>query len=502
MPSKFQQPTVMLHGWGADSQIWGSFKQSLQNYAEVYTLDLPGFGDSPTLNDYSQASLLRWMADSLPSQCNLVGLSLGGMLCRAFAAEHPKRVVSLITISSNLQFVATEQYPHAMSGDSFNEFMTSWTQDSQACLKRFASLQAQGDAQQRQLIRTLRGIESKIDPTAGKQLLALLGDLDNRSAMAQIHCPSLAIFGQADSLVPVNAKSQIPDSVIIQGAGHLPHLTAGDDVVLAISQFFESQRYRLDKQKVADSFGRAAERYDVAAQLQHRTGEQLLDSITLTDCPKSIVDLGCGTGYHSIQLQTRFSNSQVIGVDISPGMLAYAKTRYPACQWLCSDAENLQLARGSQDLIFSNFTLQWCDDLSRLAAEIYRVLAINGQLYIVVPGPQTLAELRAAWLEVDDGVHVNRFASLEQWQTAFFEAGFKTVNLQSTPEVEYHQSVRELLLELKNIGAHNNNAGKASHLTGKRQLKALYNAYEKFRLPDGTLPASWEIISGCVVKHQ
>ena len=109
-------------------------------------------------------------------------------------------------------------------------------------------------------------------------------------------------------------------------------------------------------------------------------------------------------------------------------------------------------------------------------------------------------ELRAAWAEVDDGVHVNRFASLQQWQTAFTEAGFNTVNLQSSAVTEQHQSVRELLLELKNVGAHNNNAGKANHLTGKRQLKALYNAYEQFRLPDGTLPATWEIISGYIVK--
>lgn len=502
MPNKRQHPIVMLHGWGTDSQIWGSFAQSLQSYGEVCTLNLPGFGDAPPLDDYSQASLVSWMADSLPSHCYLIGLSLGGMLCRAFAAQHPKRILGLITISSNLQFVASEQYPHAMTVHSFNSFIASWTEDSQTCLKHFAGLQSQGDLQQRQLIRTLRRIESAIDAVAGKALLVLLGQLDNRSSMAQIQCPSLAIFGQVDALVPVAAAEQIANSVIISGAGHLPHLTASDDVLEKISTFFDHQLYRLDKQKVAESFGRAAEYYDVVAQLQHRIGEQLLDSIALADSPENIVDLGCGTGYHSVQLQARFVGAQVTGVDISPGMLAYAQARYPVCRWLCSDAENLQLASGSQDLIFSNFALQWCDDLPRLAAELYRVLATTGHLYMVVPGPQTLLELRAAWAEVDDGVHVNRFASLPQWQTAFIEAGFKTVNLQSSVEIEHHQSVRELLLELKNIGAHNNNAGKANHLTGKRQLKALYNAYEQFRLPDGTLRATWEIISGSMVKHK
>lgn len=500
MPNKLQQPIVLIHGWGTDSQIWGSFKQSLTSYAEVITLDLPGFGDAPPLDDYSEASLKRWMTGSLPNHCHLVGLSLGGMLCRAFAAEYPERVASLITISSNLQFVASEQYPHAMSAVNFNGFLDSWGQDSQTCLKRFSGLQSQGDIRHRQLIRTLRGMQSAIDPIAGKALLRLLGCLDNRPSMAQIQCPSLNIFGQIDALVPVAAAQHIADSVIISGAGHLPHLTAPDNVLDKVGQFFENQRYRLDKEKVAESFGRAAERYDAVAQLQHRIGELLLDSIGLTSHPKNIVDLGCGTGYHAAQLQARFPNSQVTGVDISPGMLAYAQARYPACHWLCSDAENLDLVSGSQDLIFSNFALQWCDNLPQLAAELYRVLATNGQLYFVVPGPQTLGELRAAWAEVDDGVHVNRFASLQQWHSAFTKVGFEIVNLESSEQVEHHQSVRALFLELKNIGAHNNNAGKANHLTGKRQLKALYNAYEQFRLPDGTLPATWEIIRGTFIK--
>jgi malonyl-CoA O-methyltransferase len=318
--------------------------------------------------------------------------------------------------------------------------------------------------------------------------------------MAQIQCPSLNIFGESDGLVPVAAAANIEHSHIISGAGHLPHLTAADQLIDVLDNFFERQSYRLDKQKVAESFGRAAQRYDAVAQLQHRMGEQLLNSISNHQAPANILDLGCGTGYHSVQLQRRFPQSQVTGVDISPGMLAYAQTQYPDCTWLCSDAEQMDLATGSQQLIFSNFALQWCDDLARLAAELHRVLAAEGQLYLVVPGPQTLLELREAWAQVDEGIHVNRFSSLHEWQAALTDAGFDKVKLESNLVTEQHQSVRELLLELKNVGAHNNNAGKANHLTGKQQLKALYNAYDKFRLPDGTIPATWEIISGVITK--
>ena len=496
-----RHPIVLIHGWGADSQIWQAMPDRLSAFIEVYSLDLPGFGESPILDNYSEASLLEWMAEVLPSHCYLLGLSLGGMLCRAFAAQYPCRVVGLITISSNLSFIATEQHPEAMAGADFAAFEQYWEQDSALCLKRFLSLQTQGDSQQRRLIKQLRTMDSKIDDNAGGALLALLGGLDNRRHRAKIECPSLDIFGACDALVPVAVSSEFnSETAIIFGAGHLPHLSAPGTVLQKIIIFLDRELYRLDKQKVAVSFGRAAARYDDVAQLQQRIGQQLLEIIPADLPADNVLDLGCGTGYHTVQLQRRFPASKITGVDISPGMLAYAQARRSDCNWLCTDAENMALASDSQDLLFSNFALQWCDNLSTLATELYRVLAADGRAYLAVPGPATLSELRQAWLEVDGGVHVNRFASLPQWQLALSEAGFSSVKLDSRRVIEKHQSVRELLLELKNVGAHNNNAGKANHLTGKQQLKALYDAYDSYRLPDGTIPATWEIISGVVLK--
>ncbi|MDB9843497.1 malonyl-ACP O-methyltransferase BioC [Porticoccaceae bacterium] len=502
-----QQPMVLVHGWGSDSQIWGSMPEQLRQWADVITLDLPGFGCSAALDDYSEASVLSWMHQVLTSelgqsnQCTLLGLSLGGMLCHAFALAYPELVAGLITISSNGQFVASKTYLPAMPESDFAGFLQSWRADSELCLKRFAGLQAQGDQHQRQLIRQLRAMDCEINLAAGEALLNLLGAL--RCENHDLSVPTLAIFGEHDALVPVDAarctSKGLRETLVIEKAGHLPHLSAEPQVLQAIQTFLDTQRYSLDKPKVADSFGRAAQQYDGAATLQHRIGEQLLASIsTARQVPTRIMDLGCGTGYHSIQLHHRYPEADVLGVDISPGMLAYAQNKYPqgGLSWLCGDAENLALDSGSQDLVFSNFALQWCDRLETLAAELNRVLAPAGQLVFAVPGPSTLVELREAWAEVDDAVHVNRFASLQQWQQALDGAGFSQIELKTMLVTEEHESVRELFLALKNMGAHNNNAGKVTHMTGKQQLKALYNAYEIYKLPNGQLPATWEIIFG------
>ena len=492
------QPIVMVHGWGADSQIWQQLPHRLSQLTDVITLDLPGCGQSAPITDYSIESLLRWMQQALPSSCTLVGLSLGGMLCHQYAARFPDKVHSLITISSNQQFVADSYYADAMPLTDFTAFVESWQTDPAACLKRFAGLQAQGDQHQRELMRQLRQLDCAIDTQSGAALLDLLGTL--QCQMAKVTVPLLTIFGERDALVPARAATHVEAPTIIPQAGHLPHLSALQAVFEHIEHFLELQRYHLNKSAVAVSFGRAARNYDQSANLQHRIGEHLVHNIN--GSPEQIMDLGCGTGYHSIQLQKRYPHAQVYGVDLSAGMLSYAQAKYSneAICWLCGDAESLPLQSSSQSLVFSNFALQWCDQLDKLSSEIYRVLESDGQLLLAVPGPRTLIELRQAWADIDKTVHVNRFASLDRWQEALARASFSQIDLETIAVTEQHQSVRQLLLELKNVGAHNNNAGRAVHLTGKQRFQALYNAYEQYRLPNGQLPATWEIIVGTARK--
>ena len=502
----YTQPIVLLHGWGIDSQIWQSLPEQLSEFADVLTVDLPGFAQSPILKHYSQTAVIDWLAEVLPERCYLLGLSLGGMLSCAFAAEYPQRVEGLITLSSNLNFVASDSYSTAMPSEQYQGFAAAWEESNSDCLKRFCGLQTQGDSQQRQLIRQLRSMHAVLDAESGAALLKLLGEIDNQTAITELNCPTLAIFGQQDALVPVACTEQFTqinhrvEIAIVEGAGHLPHLSSGEKTLDLISTFLQRQNYKLDKAKVAESFGRAAQRYDSSAVLQHSVGEKLIADLNPDGSIETVIDLGCGTGYHCPQLQKNYPHAQVTGVDISASMLAYAATQYAQGNWLCADAEDLPFEDSSQSLIFSNFALQWCENLNQLADQLYRVLKPQGQLCFAVPGPETLKELRSAWQQVDGRVHVNRFNSLHDWQSALHSAGFTQVELHSETITQQHQSVRELLMELKDVGAHNNNAGKQTTLTGKQHFKALYAAYEGYRQSDGSFPATWEIISCNAVK--
>lgn len=502
---RINDPVVLIHGWGADSAIWGQLPQRLSEFCDVLTLDLPGFGDTPRLEVCDVNALIDWLARRLPQRCVLIGLSLGGMLSAAFAAVHPQRIKGLVTIASNARFVAGEQWSHAMPAGEFDDFLALWQQNQKLCLKRFQGLEAQGDGDDRLILRQLRALDEGMNPLSAEDYLYLLGSLDNRAAFRQLHCSALALLGENDALVPAAARDQLVELnpglqvEVIPQAAHLPHLSAEDLVVEHLLWYFDALCYQLDKLQVAESFGRAAPHYDAAAALQTRIGNRLLNRIG--NCaPDSIVDLGCGTGYHCAALRKQFPRARVIGVDIARGMLDVAASRWPEGEWLQSDAEDLSLDDASQSLIFSNFALQWCPDLDSVCSELARVLRADGEIYFALPGPETLRELRTAWRSVDAHIHVNRFASAEDWRAALVRAGLADIRIESELAMERHPDVKDLLYKLKQVGAHNLNHGRQNSLTGKQHLRRLFAAYDAQRLEDGSIPATWEIIFGYARK--
>jgi malonyl-CoA O-methyltransferase len=58
-----------------------------------------------------------------------------------------------------------------------------------------------------------------------------------------------------------------------------------------------------------------------------------------------------------------------------------------------------------------------------------------------------------------------------------------------------YSSVKKILLDLKAVGAHNQNLGRANGLMGKTRLSGMYQAYEIFRTKAG-FPASYEVLYG------
>lgn len=252
------------------------------------------------------------------------------------------------------------------------------------------------------------------------------------------------------------------------------------------------------KPRVRRSFDQAVDQYDEIAVLQKEVGQRMLERLDYFKIsPSWVLDLGAGTGLHSMALMKRYK-SRLCAVDISFKMLQSCKAR---SQWLrkpyvvCGDAENLPLKDDAVDLVYSNMTLQWVQDLGLALSEIKRVSRPGACILFSTLGPDTLRELRECWQGIDDFQHVNEFLDMHNVGDALVQQGFENPVMDMEHFTLTYHDVKTLMRELKVIGAHTIMGNHRRSLMGKGKLQALINAYEAFR-QEGVLPATYEVIYG------
>jgi len=262
--------------------------------------------------------------------------------------------------------------------------------------------------------------------------------------------------------------------------------------------------FTLDKRSLRQAFDRAAVSYDAAAVLQREVGERMLSRLDyVRQQPRTILDAGCGTGFATAALQQRYPAAMVCALDLAFAMVDRARARNNwwqrlsgrAMRPLCADIERLPLRAGSIDLIWSNLALQWVNEPAHAFGEFKRVLAPGGLLMFSTFGPDTLKELRAAFMRADAHTHVNRFVDLHDLGDMLVHAGFADPVMDMECITLTYTDLRALMRDLKAIGAHNVTAGRQRGMSTRTMLATVERNYEEWRR-DGRLPATFEVIYG------
>jgi ubiquinone/menaquinone biosynthesis C-methylase UbiE len=100
---------------------------------------------------------------------------------------------------------------------------------------------------------------------------------------------------------------------------------------------------------------------------------------------QTVLDLGCGAGLDSLLAAQRVGpNGKVIGIDMTPRMIAKAQTNVEILgisnvEFVLGQIEELPLPSASVDLAISNGVFNLCPDKPRVLAEVFRVLKPNGR---------------------------------------------------------------------------------------------------------------------------
>ncbi|MDJ0777533.1 MAG: alpha/beta fold hydrolase [Gammaproteobacteria bacterium] len=105
---------ALVHGLGLHRGLWRDYLAGLSRGFRVLSYDLVGHGESPaptgepTLATFS-AQLLALLDELEIERCTIAGFSLGGMINRRFAIDHPQRLQAMVILNSPHERAAEAQ---------------------------------------------------------------------------------------------------------------------------------------------------------------------------------------------------------------------------------------------------------------------------------------------------------------------------------------------------------------------------------------------------------
>jgi len=226
------------------------------------------------------------------------------------------------------------------------------------------------------------------------------------------------------------------------------------------------------------NFSRYAESYDKYCAVQNLCARDLIAKIGPKDF-SSILDIGCGTGNFTRLLKDKFPNAGIMAIDISRGMLRIAKEKLKmgGIEFLEDDAETVIFDR-SFDLISSNATLQWTEDLEKTLASYRGMLRDDGSIWFSIFAQETFCELSTAIREVfgrDAHISTSSFIRRDKIKM-IMESHFKNARVQERSYKERYASLRELLDRIRFTGTRGWGAGNGVIWTRKRidELESVY----------------------------
>jgi SAM-dependent methyltransferase len=208
------------------------------------------------------------------------------------------------------------------------------------------------------------------------------------------------------------------------------------------------------------------------------------------------LDLGAYTGALARALEARPGTERVVAADPCVALLHRQRRMRVAV-----DPELVPFRSGSFDLAVSALALHWVADLPGTLVQLRRVLKPDGLLLAAMLGGDTLTELRDVLIEAElseeggASPRVSPTAALGDVAGLLQRAGFAMPVTDADKVVVAYANMFALLHDLRGMGE--TNALSARRRTPLRRSTlaragALYG--ERYGLPDGRIPATFEIL--------
>lgn len=243
---------------------------------------------------------------------------------------------------------------------------------------------------------------------------------------------------------------------------------------------------------------RAAATADTCDFLLARAADDIVERLAFVNRTFLLaLDLGAHHGLLGRRLQGLAGITLLTSLEPNAALLARC-----ASPRLQADLEALPVADASQDLVVSALSLQWVNDLPGTLVQVRNALKPDGLFLAAMLGGATLTELRQAWLvaetELTGGAspRVAPFADVRDLGGLVQRVGFALPVIDSDNFTVTYPDPLTLMREIRAMGASNMLTDRRRVPVTRRLLMRAAEVYaEQFALPDGRIPATFEILT-------
>ncbi len=247
--------------------------------------------------------------------------------------------------------------------------------------------------------------------------------------------------------------------------------------------------------KVAESFGRSAQKYHQEAVIQKKVAEGLMASLRpWKDIlpPGPFLEVGCGTGFLSELLVNEFPGREMLITDASFKMVEFVREGISGSSDTLSfdtlDVDRLLNPEPKYSLIVSNFATQWFMHPEIALENLGKMLLPGGLLLVTFPGNHSFEEWYSTCLELGLPYTANPLPDVEE-VVIKLSLGPLQIDYYENDLFQEFDSSLDFFRHIKAIGA-----GKSfsSKLLNRKQLRLLTNYWDQ--KVSGNVKVKWHIV--------
>lgn len=247
---------ILSHGFGTDQNAWNALRPWFEQRFDVISFDLAGCGPAGAETyDFQRHGSLFGYADDLLEimdelevhNCTYIGHSMSGMIGAAASVARPELFQRLAFIGASPRYLDDVDYVGGFKPQDLDNLFESMHANYQAWVAGFAPMVVGVD--DNAVIADFSSTLFQMRPDIALNTSRTIFTSDLRGLAPQLTTPVHLIQTARDMAVPIAVGHWLAQAIdgatldVIDAAGHLPHMTAPDEIINILSQRLGEQTH-------------------------------------------------------------------------------------------------------------------------------------------------------------------------------------------------------------------------------------------------------------------